>query len=94
MDLMVIYGMGEIYDGNICKKDLCVCILYNIYVINGLFLMFIVMFGEVLIYVVFNFEQSDYFYFVVSGEGGYNFFKIFVDYNCVVCVYFKKFRIK
>lgn len=81
MDLIVIYGMGDSYNGIISCKDLDMLMFYNIYVIFGLLLMLIVMLGLVLFMVVVYLVKMFYFYFVVDGKGGYIFIINLVSYN-------------
>lgn len=85
IDLIVIYGMGDKYKGCIGKWDLCIYMFYNIYWIDGLLLMLIVLFGWEVIYVVLYLVDGDVLYFVVWGDGIYKFFWILVEYQKVVC---------
>lgn len=94
IDLIVIYGMGVGYIGKLMCKDFEMLIVYNIYIISGLLLGFIVVLGEVLLKVVVYLVKMLYFYFVVDGKGGYMFIINLVSYNCVVQDYLKVFKEK
>lgn len=92
IDLMVIYGIGSCYDGNICKCDLIIDMLYNIYICVGFILILIVMFGCDVLYVVVQLVVGDVLYFVVVGDGSgvYVFLVNYIDYNVVVVCYLQQ----
>lgn len=74
-DPTVIYGMGDAYDGNIRKRDLRKDTPYNTYTRFGLPPTPIAMPGREAIEAVFHPAESDYLYFVATGEGdGRHFF--------------------
>lgn len=87
IDLMVIYGMGECYNGKIICVDLCELIFYNIYVVLGMLLILIVLVGCEVICVVLYLVEGEILYFVVCGDGSYVFFSSLDEYNKVVCEY-------
>lgn len=87
IDLIVIYGMGDCYQGKICKVDLFIDIFYNIYMCVGLLFMLIVLFGVVLLVVVLNLDKIEVLYFVVCGDGISYFFSNLNEYNQVVNCY-------
>lgn len=69
--MIVIYGIGVDFDGDIKCKDLIMYILYNIYKIKGLLLILIVMLLKVVLFVVVNLFEFEYVYFVLKGDGSY-----------------------
>lgn len=92
IDLIVIYGFGVVYDGNICCCDLIIDMLYNIYICVGLILILIVMFSCDVLMVVVQLVLGDVLYFVVVGDGSgvYVFLFSLDQYNVVVVCYLQQ----
>lgn len=80
-DPTVIYGMGETYSGNIRRDDLNTTTPYNTYRINGLPPTPIALPGEESILASLNPIESDYLYFVATGDGGHYFSSTLEEHN-------------
>ncbi len=93
-DPTVIYGMGENFDGDIRKKDLKAPTPYNTYVIFGLPPTPIAMAGPASINAALNPDNSNYLYFVASGNGGHVFSKTLAEHNRAVRAYLRTMRNK
>lgn len=91
-DPTVIYGMGDAYDGNIRRPDLRKPTPYNTYVIFGLPPTPIAMVGKDSLTAAVTPEQSDYLYFVASGNGGHVFSKTLSEHNRAVRAYLNYLR--
>ncbi|AFJ03806.1 YceG-like protein [Methylophaga frappieri] len=78
-DPTVIYGMGELYDGNIRRQDLRTDTPYNTYTRHGLPPTPICLPSEAAIEAALNPAQGDYLYFVATGEDGRHQFSTNLD---------------
>ena len=83
-DPTVIYGIGAGYDGNITREHLTTTTAYNTYRINGLPPTPIALPGEASLLAALNPGQSDYLYFVATGDGGHYFSSSLEEHNAAV----------
>lgn len=88
-DPTVIYGMGEIYRGNIRRKDLTTDTPYNTYTRSGLPPTPIALPGRASIYAAFNPAASSAFYFVSKGDGTSHFSPNLQEHNWAVNKYIR-----
>ncbi len=86
-DPTVIYGMGERYNGNITRADLNTTTPYNTYRIAGLPPTPIAMPGEESLRASLNPIESNYLYFVATGDGGHHFSATLEEHNAAVARY-------
>lgn len=91
-DPTVIYGMGDLYMGNITRKDLRTRTLYNTYLISGLPPTPIANPGVDAIRAALHPEPGDSLYFVAKGDGSHVFSSTLEDHNRAVIEYQKKRR--
>jgi len=89
-DPTVIYGVWEEYKGDITSEHLRRKTPYNTYRINGLPPTPIAMVGLESLYAAFEPMQTDYLYFVASGDGGHVFSKSLQEHNKAVQQYLNK----
>ncbi len=86
-DPTVIYGMGENYNGNITRADLNTNTPYNTYRNSGLTPTPIALPGEASMLAALNPIESDYLYFVATGDGGHHFSATLEEHNAAVARY-------
>jgi UPF0755 protein len=86
-DPTVIYGMGDIFNGNIRRKDLRTPTPYNTYVIKGLPPTPIAMPSKLAIDAAFNPLTTDSLYFVSKGDGSHKFSNTLQQHNLAVRQY-------
>ncbi|TSA48393.1 MAG: endolytic transglycosylase MltG [Nitrosomonadales bacterium] len=86
-DPTVIYGMGEMFDGNLRKRDLLTDTPYNTYTRNGLPPTPIAMPGLASMEAVLHPVQSDALYFVGRGDGHHVFSATLAEHNRAVSRY-------
>lgn len=91
-DPTVIYGMGEMYQGNITKKDLNTETPYNTYVIDGLPPTPIAMPDKSSLHAAANPATTDYLYFVADGQGKHKFSRTLTQHNQAVQEYLRWYR--
>lgn len=89
-DPTVIYGMGELFDGNIRRKDLRTPTPYNTYVIKGLPPTPIAMPSKLAIDAALNPMETDDLYFVSRGDGSHYFSRTLEEHNQAV----RKYQLK
>lgn len=88
-DPTVIYGMGDKFDGNLCKIDLQADHAYNTYTRSGLPPTPIAMPGLASIRAAFNPAITDKLYFVAKGDGTSHFSSTLEEHNRAVMKYQK-----
>jgi UPF0755 protein len=86
-DPTVIYGMGEVYDGNIRRRDLTADTPYNTYTRTGLPPTPIAMPGLASITVTLNPPKSDVLYFVARKDGSSQFSRTLGEHERAVTKY-------
>ncbi|MGB0467859.1 MAG: endolytic transglycosylase MltG [Pontibacterium sp.] len=91
-DPTVIYGMGDLYKGNIRRADLRKATPYNTYVIKGLPPTPIAMVGEAAIQAALNPKPGKSLYFVAKGDGSHQFSNTLKAHNRAVRLYQLKRR--
>ncbi|MGP1923770.1 MAG: endolytic transglycosylase MltG [Arsenophonus sp. NEOnobi-MAG3] len=83
-DPTVIYGLGDKYRGVLYRSDIDKLSPYNTYLIVGLPPSPIAMPGRASIKAAAHPDETDYFYFVATGNGGHIFTTNFNDHNQAV----------
>lgn len=83
-DPTVIYGVGELFDGNLRKRDLLTDTPYNTYTRTGLPPTPISMPGAASIRAALNPPVSDVLYFVARGDGSSQFSRTLDEHNTAV----------
>lgn len=86
-DPTVIYGMGEMYDGNIRRKDLRHDTPYNTYTRHGLPPTPIAMPGRAAILAALHPAPGNTLYFVARGDGTHHFSATLEEHNRAVARY-------
>ncbi|MEY3202058.1 MAG: hypothetical protein RIR70_1608 [Pseudomonadota bacterium] len=89
-DPTVIYGMGELFKGDIRKRDLLTDTPYNTYTRAGLPPTPIAMPGLASIRAALNPARSDFLYFVARGDGSSEFSRNLDDHNRAVARFILK----
>ncbi|MDH5232043.1 MAG: endolytic transglycosylase MltG [Gammaproteobacteria bacterium] len=90
-DPTVIYGMGDLYKGNIRRADLKRDTPYNTYTRRGLPPTPIAMPGRAAIYAALHPDDGDTLYFVAKGDGSHYFSVTVKEHNQAVNKY-QRFR--
>lgn len=91
-DPTVIYGLGELFDGNLRKVDLISDGPYNTYTRNGMPPTPIAMPGLASLQAALNPAQSDALYFVARGDGSSQFSRNLEDHDRAVTKYQRQGR--
>ncbi len=86
-DPTVIYGMGELYHGNISRQDLLTATPYNTYQMIGLPPTPIAMPGQDAIHAALHPDEGDSLYFVARGDGSHVFSATLAAHNQAVNLY-------
>jgi len=86
-DPTVIYGIGEVFDGNITRQHLRTPTPYNTYTIKGLPPTPIAMAGKAAIHAALNPMETDALYFVARGDGSHQFSSSLEAHNAAVREY-------
>lgn len=89
-DPTIIYGMGDVYDGNIRKKDIQTLTPYNTYRIKGLPPTPIALPSVDAIRAVCQPAKTPALYFVAKGEGQHQFSNSLIEHNRAVQQYLLK----
>ncbi len=89
-DPTVIYGMGELYHGNISRQDLLEATPYNTYQFKGLPPTPIAMPGQDAIHAALHPDSGDSLYFVARGDGKHVFSATLAAHNQAVNLYQRK----
>lgn len=93
-DPTVIYGMGDAYVGKITRQDLRTPTPYNTYTMSGLPPTPIALPSQKAIEAAMHPDDSDYIYFVATGNGGHTFSTNLSDHNKAVQEYLTVLRSK
>lgn len=93
-DPTVIYGMGDLFDGNIRKRDLITDTPYNTYTRAGLPPTPIAMPGLDALHATLNPAPSDALYFVARGDGTSKFSRTLAEHERAVTQYQRRGRAK
>ena len=93
-DPTVIYGLGARFDGNLTRRHLREDTPYNTYVHAGLTPTPIALVGEAAIYAALHPAESDYYYFVATGDGMHYFSKSLREHNNAVNRYQRRRKAK
>ncbi len=86
-DPTVIYAMGDIYKGNIRKKDLSIDSPYNTYRYRGLPPTPIASAGRDALHAALHPEPGESLYFVAKGDGSHHFSRTLQEHNRAVARY-------
>ncbi|HLB57074.1 MAG TPA: endolytic transglycosylase MltG [Coxiellaceae bacterium] len=80
IDPTVQYGLDKTFGGAITKKDLDTKTPYNTYLIDGLPPTPICMPSQSSIFAALHPAQTDYLYYVATGNGGHNFSRTYAEH--------------
>lgn len=89
-DPTVIYGLGELFNGDLTRADLRAQTPYNTYRINGLPPTPIAMPGRESLQAALHPAQTPYYYFVSKGDGSHVFAATLAEHNANVRRYILK----